>query len=156
MSNLLKEGDIVKVKDREQTSADIKSQLFYDHYRNLVGKITKIFADNTATVMIESDALPRDIANRNVSNSEGIRQKWLDTLSEEAKNRLSAAEKKVSLRYSMLIHVSDLEIATAADMKPNNKSASAKQPVEEPRRKTLDELEAEEAKHFEEITKNKN
>ena len=37
-----------------------------------------------------------------------MRQKWLDNLSDEARNKLSAAEKKFSLRYNLLVGLTDL------------------------------------------------
>jgi hypothetical protein len=140
MSNPLAEGDKVRVKDREQTAADIKSQLFYDHYRNLVGTVAKIYADGTASINVDQAALPKEISQRHDQTASGIRQKWLDGLSEEARNKLSAADKSFALRYTIIVSLSDLEPYSGDTPTP---------------RKTLAELEAEEAKHLEQVRKQK-
>ncbi len=49
----LAEGDRVRISGRDATPADVKSQLFFPHYRNLSGTLTKLFADNTAVVTVE-------------------------------------------------------------------------------------------------------
>ena len=68
-----------------------------------------------------------------------MRQKWLDGLSEEGRNKLSAAEKKFSLRYSLLVSLSDLSPGDAP----------------EPARKSLSEIEEAEAAHLAEVAKKK-
>jgi len=155
MSKPLAEGDRVRVIDRDQTSADIKSQLFYDHYRNLVGTVAKLYADGTASVNVDPQALTKEVSKRHDETSNGIRQRWLDGLSEEGRNKLSAAEKAFNLRYTILVAATDLEpssgVATPAQAKI---TAVAAEPA--PVRKSLEELEAEEAKHLEEIRKQQN
>jgi hypothetical protein len=162
MSKPLAEGDKVRVKDRDQVAADIKSQLFYEHYRNLTGTLAKLYSDGTASVYVDSDALAKDIAQRHSQSSDSLRQKWLEGLSEEARNKLSTADKNFTLRYTILIAASDLEAhvpaqkpVAAAPAKSASASASTATATAEPARKTLAELEAEEARHLEEI-QNKN
>ena len=72
-----------------------------------------------------------------------MRQKWLDNLSDEARNKLSAAEKKFSLRYSLLVSLSDLS--------PNDLPPGDAQPA----RKSLSEHEEAEARHLAEVAKKK-
>ena len=139
MAKPLAEGDRIRVTDREQTAADIKSQLFYDHYRGLIGTIAKIYNDGTASVNVDQQALPKEIGKRHNDTAVGIRQKWLDGLSDEARNKLSAAEKSFSLRYTIIVSQSDIEPYSGD---------TAEAP-----RKTLAEIEAEEALHLEQIRK---
>ena len=54
MPTPLAEGAPVRLSDRETTAADVKSGLFYPHYRGLTGTIVKLYADGTATVTIDS------------------------------------------------------------------------------------------------------
>jgi len=160
MSKPLAEGDRVRVKDREQTAADIKSQLFYEHYRNLVGNIAKLYADGTASINIDQQALTKEVAKRHDETATGIRQRWLDGMSDEGRNKLTATEKTFNLRYTILVSATDLDpfsgaIPTAAPAKAI--AAPAAEPVvETPVRKSLEELEAEEARHLEEIRKQQN
>jgi hypothetical protein len=114
--------------------------LFYDHYRGLIGAVHKVYPDGTASINVENQALPKEIAKRHEDTASGIRQKWLDGLSDEARNRLSATDKSFTLRYTIIVSQSDLEPFSGND-------ASA------PPRKTLAEIEAEEARHLEEIRK---
>ena len=109
----LTEGAPVRLADREPSAADNKSGLFYPHYRSLTGTVAKLYADGTATVSIDAESLPTEIRTRHQAGTDAMRQKWLDGLSDEARNKLSAAEKKFSLRYNLLVGVADLVPADA-------------------------------------------
>jgi len=157
-------GDSVRVVERAQGPADIKSNLYYPHYAGLTGVIGKVYTDNTASVTIDVGSLPPALRTRHENSTQAMRQKWLDGLSDEARNRLTAAEKKLSLRYAILVGVDDLspETRAAALAAPPKKieapaQAAAKAAASsEAARKTLEEIEAEEAKHFAEIAKQRN
>lgn len=133
----LTEGEAVRLADRETTAADTKSGLFYPYYRGLTGTIAKLYSDSTAAVAVDPGSLPDDIRKRHQAGTDAMRQKWLDGLSEEGRNKLSAAEKKFSLRYSLLVSVSDLSASDAA----------------EPGRKSLSEIEDAETAHLAEVAK---
>ena len=133
------EGAAVRLADRDTGAADTKSGLFYPYYRGLTGTIAKLYSDNTAAVAVDPDSLPEDIRKRHQAGTEAMRQKWLDGLSDEGRNKLSAAEKKFSLRYSLLVSLSDLLPADAP----------------EPVRKNIAEIEADEAAHLAEVSKKK-
>jgi hypothetical protein len=136
---LLTEGASVRLADRETSAADTKSGLFYPYYRGLTGTIAKLYSDNTAAVSVDPDSLPEDIRKRHQAGTDAMRQKWLDGLSDEGRNKLSAAEKKFSLRYSLLVSLTDLSPIDAP----------------EPSRKSLTEIEEAEAAHLAEVTKKK-
>lgn len=155
MPKKLTEGDAILIADREATAADTKSGLFYPHYRGLTGTVGKLYADGTATVQVDEASLQADVRERHLSGSQAMRQKWLDGLSDEARNRLSAAEKKFALRYTLLVSADDLSIleAGAADGKPSGQRAPDPKGEEEPARKSLADLDAEEVRHLEEVTK---
>jgi len=136
---LLTEGAPVRLADRETSAADTKSGLFYPYYRGLTGTIAKLYSDNTAAIAIDPDSLPEDIRKRHQAGTDAMRQKWLDGLSDEGRNKLSAAEKKFSLRYSLLVSLTDLSPSDAP----------------EPSRKSLTEIEEAEAAHLDEVAKKK-
>lgn len=172
----LAEGATVRLADREPNAADHKSGLFYPHYRNLTGTVAKLYVDGTATVLADLNSLPSDIRARHVAGTEAMRQKWLDNLSDEARNKLSAAEKKFSLRYSLLIGTVDLTPIDApvliapvtAEVEAPEAAPAAKRgqaiapqpsldmedPTEAPRKSTSDLVEAEE-KYLAEIAAKK-
>ena len=163
----LAEGSPVRLADREPSAADTKSGLFYPHYRALTGTVAKLYVDGTATISIDTESLPREIRARHQAGTDAMRQKWLDNLSDEARNKLSAAEKKFFLRYNLLVGVSDLSPAEALAPKsieapeapapvaasPRRGQALAKgaedgEDVPETPRKSMDELQAEEDRYI--------
>lgn len=158
MAHTFNEGDIVQIADREPTAADTKSQLFYAHYRRVRGTVSKLYADGSALVIAENGSLPNDVRSRHDSGTSAMRQKWLDGLSEEGRNRLSAAEKKFALRYSMLVSQADLRAdgsapdAVASAPTASSASASASDSAAaSPARKSMEDLEADEARHLSEL-----
>jgi hypothetical protein len=98
---------------RDQTAADIKSGLYYPHYANLIGAVLKVYGEE-ASVLIDRPSLPAEIRTRHEAGEKAMRQKWLDGLSEEGRNRLSAREKQFGLNYAVLVSLKDL-VAAAPD-----------------------------------------
>lgn len=143
-------GTPVRIADREAGSADIKSGLFYPYYRGLTGTVTKDYADGTVSLSVDAESLPEAIRRRHQTGTEAMRTKWLDGLSDEARNKLSAAEKKFSLRYSLLVGADDLTVTGApAEMAP---AAAPAHPVgDDAGRKTLNDYADAEAQHLAEI-----
>ena len=141
MSATLIESDAVRLAERESNAADLKSGLFYPYYSGLTGKIAKIYPDGTAAVTIDAESMPSEIRTRHTKGTDAMRQKWLDGLSDEARNKLSSGEKKFALRYTLLVGVGDLSPMEAAIEAPA-----------EPNRKSLADIEVDEAKHLAEVT----
>ena len=131
-----KEGERVQIVDRDATADDIKSGLFYNHFRGLTGTVQKLYGEEAA-IEIESQSLLDNVVTRHEDVQEQMKTKWLDGLSEDAKSRLSNEEKDFRLRYTVLIAVKDLQKPTAAALAP---------------RKTLAEIEADENAELEKRT----
>ncbi len=104
----LSEGDGVVIVARDSSASDVKSGLYYGHYGNLTGTILKVYGEE-ASVLVDREVLPVDIEKRHADNEKAMRQRWLDGLSEEARNRLTATEKAFRLNYAILVSLSDLE-----------------------------------------------
>ncbi len=102
------EGDKVSLADREVTKDDAKSGLFYTYFRGLSGVIQKIYSDGLAVVEITPETLPEMVQQRHAGVQEQMRSKWMDSLSEEAKNRLTEPEKNFRIRYNVLVAQTDL------------------------------------------------
>lgn len=115
-------GDSVIVASREQTPADIKSGLYYPHYGGLSGTILKVYGEE-ASVLIDRETLSPELRKRHEENEKSMKSKWLDGLSEEARNRLTGAEKKFALNYAILIAVSDLAPGEAKRITPEELAA---------------------------------
>lgn len=162
MPHTFHEGDLVQIADREPISADAKSQLFYAHYRGARGTVSKLYPDGTALVIADTGSLPQGVRTRHDDGTTAMRQKWLDGLSDEGRGRLSAAEKKFALRYSILVSQADLRAAgSAPDAAPAASAtlasaADAPDPSSDtPPRKTTEDLEADEARHLSELRQQK-
>lgn len=122
----LKTGDHVKIIDRDMTLADVKSGLYYDYFRNLTGTIERIYDDNTACINVDLDCLSEEVVNNHRQIEESIRNKWINGLGQEQRAKLKESDKKLSLRYNILVSVSDL--APAGKAKPAAKPATEKKP----------------------------
>lgn len=108
MATALKEGQRVQIVDREATEDDVKSGLFYNFFRGLTGKVQKVYATDEIALEIEEESLPEAAAARHHEIQEGMKTRWLDSLSEEARNRLSEKDKDFKLHYTLLVHAKDL------------------------------------------------
>ena len=122
-------GDSVVVANRPQTTADVASHLYYPHYAGLTGTILKVYGEEAA-VLVDRGSLPAAILTRHEHNEKHQRQRWLDSLSDEARNKLSASEKQFALNYAILVSINDLAVGEA------------------PPRKTAADLAAAEAAHI--------
>jgi len=153
-------GQAVRLADHEPVvGPDAKPVPFYDYYRNLMGTVAKVFDDGTVSVTIDRSSLPEEIRTRHEACEQRDRDKWLDRLSDDERNRLTAAQKAFSYRYTLLVGASDL-IASASAAPAAKASAPAKKDAKPqtseadtaPRR-SLQEIEAEEERHLQEILK---
>jgi ribosomal protein L21E len=144
-----KEGDRVRIRTREQTEDDVKSQMYYPHYGGMTGVVQKVYSKAEVAIAVEMDSVSREIRKRHDDVRDQMKTKWLDGLSEEGRNRLTEREKDFNLRYVVLVAMSDLEKAGARPQ-PEPKVAAAKPSAEEssaseaPHRRTLAEIEADE------------
>lgn len=117
-----KEGDRVQIADREATADDVKTGLFYNHFRGLTGTVQKLYGEEAA-IEIEPQSLTDTVASRHDDVQEQMKSKWIDGLSEEAKSRLTDAEKDFRLRYTVLVGVKDLGKAKGDPLPPRKTSA---------------------------------
>ena len=150
MSATLTETTPVRLTEREANAADLKSGLFYPYYGGLTGTIAKIYPDGTAAVTIDAESMPAEIRTRHTKGTDAMRQKWLDGLSDEARNKLSSGEKKFALRYTLLVGVGDLSPTGPAQLTTQEQPIE-EQPTGEPARKSLAEIEVDEARHLAEV-----
>jgi ribosomal protein L21E len=143
-----KEGDRVVINTREITEDDVKSGLYYAHYRGLTGVVQKVYDTvEEMVITVDDGSLSDSVRTRHYEVRDAMKQKWLDGLSEEAKGRLSEAERDFRLRYSVLVAISDVSHTDLeAPAIPSAEASTAPEPV--PHRKTAAEIEAEEAAYL--------
>jgi hypothetical protein len=111
LAEKLKEGDRVRVADREASAEDAKTGLFQNHFRGLTGVIQTVYASNEVAVVVDDSVLPEAISARHEEMQEQMKAKWLDGLSDEARNRLTPKEREFKLRYTVLVSINDIKAA---------------------------------------------
>lgn len=114
---IFKEGDYVKIVEREQTPLDVKNGTFYPYFCGLAGVVEHIY-EEAISLNVDCDTLPSGVLKRHREIQESVKKKWLDGLSGEARNRLTPEEKKFELAYNILVQKDDLEPATQGEVKP--------------------------------------
>ncbi len=99
----LKSGEYVRILDAEPGSPDPKNLVYYSFYKGLAGNVVKAYDDGTVAVSIDRSTLPEPIRVRHEQSEQAQGSRWLNSLSEEERNRLSDRERQFSLRYTLLI-----------------------------------------------------
>ena len=64
---------------------------------------------NEVAVEVELNALPEDIWKRHMQTRDQMRERWLEGLADDARRKLTPAQKQFDLRYVVLVSVQDLE-----------------------------------------------
>lgn len=108
MANL-KEGDRVQIVSREQTNGDIKERSYYPYMGGLIGTIYRLYNDGRAAVQVDLDSLPQTVLTRHTEAQERMKNRWIESLSEEARSRLTPEEREFHLNYVLLVRVDDLQ-----------------------------------------------
>ena len=150
-----KEGDRVRIASRTPTEDDAKAGTYYAHYAGLTGTVQKVYNKGEVAVEVEHDSLSKDLRKRHEDVRDQMKTKWIEGLSEEGRSKLTEREKDFSLRYMVLVAMSDLEKAgarapakaTTDDRRPTSedekrKTKNENTTPESAPRKTLAELEA--------------
>ncbi len=121
-----KPEDRVQVVDREPTPEENKARIFYNHMRGLTGTVRRVYEDEREIwVDVDRDSLPETVRQRHEETEEQMKRKWLDNLSDEARRKMGEAEKRFSLRYSILVNPDHLILKSHGDASPSLESATA-------------------------------
>jgi hypothetical protein len=107
----LKPGDKVRVVEREPTTKDIRENAYFPHMAGATGTVVKVYSPEEVCVELDQESLPEANRERHEEIREGLKQRWIDSLSQEARAKLSQEEKEFHLNYSVLVKADDLEPA---------------------------------------------
>ena len=124
-----KAGDQVKIVDREMTSADIKSGLFYDYFRNLTGEVDRVYEDGSICVKVDQESLPVDVQKRHKQVQNAVRTRWMNGLGQEQRDRMSETDRTVVLGYNILVGSDDLQPMAKSKPKPKIEPAKENKPA---------------------------
>ncbi|OYT70923.1 MAG: hypothetical protein CFK49_08930 [Armatimonadetes bacterium JP3_11] len=152
-----KEGERVQVRAREAHGKEAHEGRYAPHLANATGAVLKVYSPQEIAVELDLDSLPEAIRERHAEQQTRMHERWLNSLSEEARNRLTDDEKTFRLRYVVLLAEDDLlplkakAAPTAAPKavprtkpeptQPPKASRKAQLESETPRRPTPEELE---------------
>ena len=125
MTTTWKEGDRIQIADREATAEDVKSGLFYNYFRGLTGTIQKLYATEEVAIEVDNDSLEEAVLQRHLDVQEQMKTRWLEGLSEEARNRLSEQDRVFLLHYTILVPLKDLTAGQPKSLTPAVKATPA-------------------------------
>ena len=123
-----KEGDRVQVRARAVQGKEAHEGRYAPHLGNAVGTILKVYAPQEIAVALDLESLPEAIRARHAEQQTRMHERWLNSLSEEARNRLTDEEKSFHLRYVALLAEDDLLPLKASDS-PRASAKSAATPA---------------------------
>jgi hypothetical protein len=123
-----KEGDRVQVRARDAQGKEAHEGRYAPHLANAVGTVLKVYAPQEIAVDLDLESLPDAIRQRHAEQQTRMHERWLNSLSEEARNRLTDDEKSFRLRYVALLAEDDLLPLKATNSpRASAKSAAAPQ-----------------------------
>ncbi len=138
-----KDGDRVQVKAREAQGKEALEGRYAPHLGGTRGTILKVYSPQEIAVDLDIDSLPESVRQRHAEQQSAMHEKWLNSLSEEARNRLTDEEKSFRLRYVVLLSEADLEPlkestrqAAAAPRKPEKPAQPAPRTAEKAAKST--------------------
>ncbi len=103
-----KEGDRVKVVTRDVTLDDRKSGRYFDHMHDLVGTIQNVYAEDEVAVKVERDTMSKVATEVQKEALRRMREKFLGSISDEQKGRLTPEELNFGANYVLLVRSADL------------------------------------------------
>jgi hypothetical protein len=117
MATKWKPGDRVQVVDREPTRDDRRTNSYFRHFSGLTGTITSVYNVDEVAVKIDPEAFSDVLASAHKAAVTRMRAKFLDSLGEEQKRKLSKDERRFDANYVLLLQSDDLKKAPPAPKK---------------------------------------
>ena len=106
----IKEGDKVKIATRAVTPEDRKLGRYYEHMAGLVGTVENAYADNSFAVSIDKSSLTEVSLTVHETAVQRMRQKFADSLGEEARKMLTPEEVNFDAHFMHLVQINDLQL----------------------------------------------
>lgn len=106
-----KEGDRVRVVTRPVTEDDREANRYFEHMAGLVGIVQNTYAKDEIAVKVDPESLTKITASVHKESTKRMREKFLNSVSEEQKRQLTAEELNFDAHYMLLCRSDDLEKA---------------------------------------------
>lgn len=104
-----KEGDRVRVVVREVTEEDRAANRYYSHMAGLVGTVQNTYAVDEIAVKIDPPTLSKVTSAVQAESTRRMREKFVNSVSEEQKKQLTPEELNFNPHYMLLCRSEDLE-----------------------------------------------
>lgn len=105
----VKAGDRVRLVQREVTAEDLKTGLYYEYFGGLTGTVDRAYDDRSVCIDVDLDSLEQAARDRHVAMQEAEKKRWLDSLGQEARSRLTPEQQRLTMSYKILVNGKDLE-----------------------------------------------
>ncbi len=103
-----KPGDRVQIVEREVNRDDRQAGTYFGHLAGLTGTVASYYAADEVAVKIDETTFSNVLAGTHKEAVKRMRAKFLDSLGEEQKRRLSKEDKQFSANHVVLVHSEDL------------------------------------------------
>lgn len=107
----VKEGDRVRVVTRELTDQDKKVYSFFEHMQGMRGVVENVYSTDEVAVKVDLDCLPKVPSDVHKAATKGMRDRFMENVSEEARKQLTKEELEFVPHYMILVRSDDLERA---------------------------------------------
>lgn len=104
-----KEGERVKVVQRAVTDEDRKSFRYFAHIGGLTGVIQSVYSADEIAVKVDPSSMSPVTADVHRVSVERMREKFLNSVSEEQKKLLAPEELNFNSNFVILVRGADLE-----------------------------------------------
>lgn len=103
-----KEGDKVRIVQREVTPEDRKLNRYFDHMAGLTGIVQNIYSPDEIAIKIDMTTVSNVVTVVHTEAVKRMREKFLKNITEEQKGKLSPEEKNFDAHYVLLVRAEDL------------------------------------------------
>ncbi len=104
----IRTGDRVSIVTRPVTEDDAVEQLYFEYFGGLTGTVVKIYDNGSVCVNVDLESLRPDFQKRHAELEKLEKERWLNSLSEEAKRNMTAEQKQYKIDYTILVSEKDL------------------------------------------------
>jgi hypothetical protein len=106
-----KEGDRVRVVQRPLTDQDAPVHAFFQHMQGMTGTVESVYSKDEVAVKVDLGCLPAIQAGVHKAATARMREKFVESVGEEAKKGLEKEELDFVPHYVLIVRSADLESA---------------------------------------------
>ncbi|MCX8053283.1 MAG: hypothetical protein N3B12_05705 [Armatimonadetes bacterium] len=122
----IKAGDRITIVTREVIPEDAKTGLYYSYFGGLTGKVDRVYPDGSVCIDVDLDSLGEEMRRRHLEMQEAERKRWLESLSDEVRNRLTNEQKELKMSYRILVSKEDVQVIKGDKAAAERKSDATK------------------------------